>query len=331
MTIGLAILAFFLTFGCVWIFRRAVTENSRLLDIPNERSSHTVPVTRGAGIAIVFSVLAIYLAVLGTAANLSYIIGAIAIAIVSFLDDLFSVPLLIRLAIHIAAAVFFVNCSGSYVELSAWTTVNFGLLAPWITVIFIVWMINAFNFMDGIDGIAGAQGFGAALGWTILGSLTGSITYSTLGAILLGACSGFLVFNWQPAKVFMGDVGSTFLGFTFGVFPLIDPVSAAKIAPSALTTTIIFLWLFVFDTAFTRFWQVFRLTAFWRPHREHLYQQLVHNGAPHGNVAAYFGICAVFTAIAVNLAGTSGWIPLAVLLVFAPAGLAAWAWKKRLT
>lgn len=334
MTIGLIVLTFFLSLACVWIFRKLSAGNSRLLDIPNERSSHTAPVTRGAGVAIVLPVLLTYIVVFGSEANPAYVLAALAIAIVSFLDDLFTVPLLIRLAVHFIAAGLFVHFSGSYAEISViWpgSTIQFGTSAPWITIFFIVWTINAFNFMDGIDGIAGAQGIGAALGWMLVGFSVGIQAYSTLGGILLGACAGFLVFNWQPAKVFMGDVGSTFLGFTFAVFPLIDSTKASEIGRTPLTITIIFLWLFLFDTAFTRFWQIVKLMPFWKPHREHLYQRIVHGGESHQNVAIFFGLIAIASAVAIAIERTVGWLPLTLLLIFSPIGLMVWAWKKRLT
>lgn len=331
MTVGLILISFFLSLACVWLFRKASAGSPRLLDIPNERSSHSVPVTRGAGIAIVFTVLVTYLVVFGSSANLGYVLAGLLIAAVSFLDDLFSVPLLIRLAVHFAAAAVFVYFSGYYHDIWLGSTLGFGSLAPWITIIFIVWTINAFNFMDGIDGIAGAQAVGAALGWMIFGLSSGMASYSSLGAILLGASAGFLVFNWQPAKVFMGDVGSTFLGFSFAAFPLINTSESPKLSVSGLTIAIIFLWLFLFDTVFTRFWQVVRLTPFWRPHRDHLYQRLTLGGASHRTVAGFFGIVAIASAIAFNVSQTTGWLPPALILVGSPLALIIWARKKRLT
>jgi len=327
-TIGLIVLSFLLSLACVWVFRKASAGHPRLLDIPNERSSHSVPVTRGAGLAIVLTVLGSYIGWFGNSTNLAYVVAAVTIAIVSFLDDLFSVPLILRLIVHFAAAGILLYFSGSYGEIFG---VHFGPLAPWVTVVFIVWTINAFNFMDGIDGIAGSQAIGASLGWMILGVSAGIPAYSNLGAILLGASAGFLVFNWQPAKIFMGDVGSTFLGFTFAAFPLINSSDSQTANVSGLTTAIIFLWLFLFDTVFTRFWQIVRLTPFWRPHRDHLYQRLTLGGESHQKVALFFGMVAIGSAILFNTVGMIGWLPLALLLLASAVGLTAWARKKRLT
>ncbi|MEO5857562.1 MAG: glycosyltransferase family 4 protein [Pyrinomonadaceae bacterium] len=334
MEIGLVVSTFLSSLAFIWIFRKLAAWNSVLLDIPNERSSHSQPVIRGAGIGIVLTVLGTYVALFGAQANLAYLLAVISISIVSFLDDLFSVPLLIRLAVHFAAAAIFVFFSGSYNEISApWfnSSLNFGALAPWISVFFIVGAINAFNFMDGIDGIAGAQGVGVGLGWMLLGYSFGLTTYSNLGAIIVGACAGFLIFNWQPAKVFMGDVGSTFLGFSFAVLPLIDPVGVQRIYPAPIAITIILLWLFLFDTVFTRLRQLFRLQPFWRAHRDHLYQKIALSGASHRAVACFFGLTAVALALAVVYARTMGSAPLILILIFSPVVLMIWARKKRLT
>lgn len=326
-------MSFVLSVAGVAIFRKLAAGNSRLLDIPNERSSHSSPITRGAGIAIVLSVLGLYAAIFGRESNLSYVFAASIIAIVSFLDDLFSVPLLIRLAVHFIAAGLFVYFSGSYLEISipgSDVSAHFRSMSPWLTIVLIVWIVNAFNFMDGIDGIAGVQGIVASVGWMILGIVAGVASYSTLGAILLGACAGFLIFNWPPAKVFMGDVGSTFLGFTFAVIPLIGTHGQSKQSAEALGAAIVFLWLFLFDTIFTRFRQVVRMRRFWRPHREHLYHRIVTGGASHGAVSGYFGLTGIAAACAFGFAGTVGAVPLLIILTISSGGLLVWAREKKI-
>ena len=323
----LIISAFLLTATLILIFRLATTNASKLLDIPNERSSHSAPVTRGAGLTIVVTVIALYSAVAGDSRNLGFIVGGSAIAVISFLDDLFSLPLFLRLAVHISAAVLFVTHSASYNGFAlpfSDSSIRFGELGAVLTVVFIVWVINAFNFMDGIDGIAGAQGAGSGFGWMLLGIASGIGSYSTLGAIILGSCLGFLVFNWQPAKVFMGDVGSTFLGFTFAVFPLMDPAGVSLLGDSGIAYASAFLWLFLFDSIFTRFGQVVRLKRFWRPHRDHIYQRLVAAGYSHSRVAAYFGSFALLIAVSVYLLKDLSRWPLLFLLFVGPSLLLLW-------
>ncbi len=326
MTIALLILSFVLTISGVWIFRRLSAGNARLLDIPNERSSHTAPVTRGAGIAIVVAVLGTYFAAFGTEVNVSYILAALMIAAISFLDDLFRVPFWVRLAVHFFAAGAFVYSSGYYTDLSThwFGSLAFGPVAPWITILFVVWTINAFNFMDGIDGIAGMQGAAAAFGWILLGITVGVSAHADLGAIVLGGCAGFLFFNWPPARVFMGDVGSTFLGFTFAVFPLVASPSAVSAVGADLTLAIILLWLFLFDTIFIRMQLVIRRRDFWEAHREHLYQRIVGSGWPHLTVSLFFGVYAVTSALALAFAPKIGMFPLAALMVAGPVFLIFW-------
>ena len=321
-----------MSFLAVMLFRKFAAGDTRLLDTPNERSSHTEPVTRGAGVAIVLSVLGIYLFVSGSQANYSYVFAVLAIAVVSFLDDLYSVPLLIRLMVHTGAASFLVFVSGEYTGLTVpFSTValTFEGYAPLFTVIFIVWTINAFNFMDGIDGIAATQGIGGGLGWTLIGISSGIASYSTLGAAILGVCAGFLFFNWQPARVFMGDVGSTFLGFTLGAVPIIGGSTTNR--QTGLTVAIILLWLFLFDTILTRTWQIIRLQPFWRPHREHIYQRLVQSGRAHYVVSLFYGLYSVAVAIALAAVPRIGLTPLIVLLVLGPVMLLLWPRTKELT
>jgi Fuc2NAc and GlcNAc transferase len=309
----------------VWLFRRATRDYSRLLDIPNERSSHTAPVTRGAGIAIVAVVLSLYLYLFGTGSNFAYILAAIAIAAVSFLDDLFSLPVALRLAVHFGAATAFVICSSD---------LNFTTLsgsAPALGyIVFIVWVVNAYNFMDGIDGIAGIQGVAASIGWILLGVTTGFDSAALLNSILLGSCLGFLVFNWQPAKVFMGDVGSTFLGFTFAAIPILDANYLATVGASSFLVAALMLWLFMFDTIYTRLTQIVTLKPFWKAHRDHLYQVIVRAGSSHSKVSALFGLYGLVLAGAFGLQSSIGLLPSIVLLFIGPACLILWAGKKEI-
>jgi Fuc2NAc and GlcNAc transferase len=319
----------------VLLFRRLACGSSRLLDVPNERSSHTRPVVRGAGVAIVLTVLSGYLLTARDAANLVYISSALAIAVVSFIDDIFSIPLLPRLVVHFAAASFLVYNVGGFHGINipfSGSSISFGDLAAPITIVFVVWITNAFNFMDGIDGIAGSQGFGSGIGWMLYGLVIGEPTLSLLGGIIAGACLGFLIFNWDPASVFMGDVGSTFLGFTLAAIPLVTLGSDNLKLTNGLLLAMAFMWLFLFDATFTRLHQVMRLQKFWLPHREHLYQQIVARGASHGSIALSFGLFALLIAVSINLmGGRLGQAAAAVLLFAGPMVLLWFAWRKRLT
>ncbi len=326
MILSLIFISFTLTFAGIVIFRRLARRTSRLIDVPNERSSHVSPVTRGAGIAIVITVLSLYVVVSRSDLNTNFVIAASAVATISFLDDLFTMSPTLRLVIHIAAASFLILSSGPYTELAR--VVPFDFLAPLLSVLFIVWTTNVYNFMDGIDGIAGIQGAGAGLGWMLAGILIGSVPTASLGSIVLGSCLAFLVFNWQPAKVFMGDVGSTFLGFTLASFPLIDTQREASTGFSSLGLAVLFMWLFQFDAGLVRAAQILSAKPFWRPHRDHLYQKIVVNGYSHAQVAAYFGIFATATALSLYLfPGVGKWMSVTIAGVGA-VGLLFWSRKK---
>ena len=328
------ILSFLVCAAGVFLFRRIASGSALLLDIPNERSSHSQPVVRGAGLAIVVTVLTAYILLTGPQASLSYIVAAVIVAFVSFIDDLRSIPFIPRLIVHFAAATAVVFWCGGYPGLSipfAGTTIEFGLSGVLVTIFFIVWTTNAFNFMDGIDGLAGIQGVGAGLGWMMFGILSEQPTMAAIGAAIAGACLGFLLFNWQPASVFMGDVGSTFLGFTLACIPLFTAKTTSSARSEGFTLAAAFLWLFLFDTVFTRLGQMVRLRPFWRAHREHLYQRIVVGGASHKTVASAFGLFAGLSAISVVLLPHNLQFPSIILLLAGPILLIWFAWKKRLT
>ena len=152
----------------------------------------------------------------------SYISGAILIAIISWLDDLYSIPVGVRFLFHSLAAllVIFGNDPSGNIYIPVLGIIEIGKFGYLLWYLWIVWLINAYNFMDGIDGIAGLQAVSAGIGWAFVGYLQGSIEIEIYGAVIAASCAGFLIFNWQPAKIFMGDVGSAFLGYTFAVFPI---------------------------------------------------------------------------------------------------------------
>lgn len=294
-------IAFAATAAGIAVFRRYGT-SGRLLDVPNERSSHAAPKLRGAGIVIVGVCLILYLATTrAVAADVawSYVTGALIVAGVSWVDDVRSLPASIRFAAHAAAAIILIaGCGPSpslYVPIYG-STIDLGLLAPALTFLWIVWMINAYNFMDGIDGIAGAQAVVAGLGWAALGAVFGQPVLYLFGGILVFSSLGFLIHNWDPAAVFMGDVGSAFLGYTFASMPLLVSSGGTVHEGWLLPASICFLWLFIADTAFTFVRRVFKKEKFWTAHRQHFYQRLVISGSSHSTVTLIYTGLALFAA-----------------------------------
>jgi UDP-N-acetylmuramyl pentapeptide phosphotransferase/UDP-N-acetylglucosamine-1-phosphate transferase len=279
-------------------------EQRRVLDIPNERSSHTRPVPRGGGLAIAIVTLAGGLlftslnSVASWPALLAYTMGAALIALISWLDDLYSLPKWVRFATHSLGAML------ALWHFGPWLTVDLPLLGrlslSWLglplTFLWIVGLTNAYNFMDGIDGIAGGQAVVAGYSWAILGWLGGQPLLGGLGLLLATSSLGFLGHNWPPARIFMGDVGSAFLGYTLAVLPVI----AAQGDPRFALAGVLVVWPFVFDTFFTFLCRLYRGEDVFSAHRSHLYQRLVIAGASHHSVTVGY-ICLALTGSALTL------------------------------
>ncbi|HEX8247816.1 MAG TPA: glycosyltransferase family 4 protein [Pyrinomonadaceae bacterium] len=289
--------AFILTYLGVEAFRRW-TLRREILDVPNERSSHTVPTPRGGGLVIVLVCLLFYsIYTVFTARNFSfgYFAGAVLIAVVSWFDDLKSVSSALRFLVHAIGAALAIFSLGFWREiyLPFAGEIGFGSVGVILTFFWIIWLTNAYNFMDGIDGIAGTQGLTAGIGWFLVGLFFNLEITGFFGAILAVSNLGFLVHNWQPARIFMGDVGSAFLGYTFAVIPLIA-ANEMQSGQSRLTGAAVWLvWLFVFDTLYTFVRRLLRGEKFWQAHRSHLYQRLVITGYSHRFVTILYGILSV--------------------------------------
>lgn len=277
-----------------WSLRR------NLLDIPNERSSHKRPTPRGGGLVIVLVsliVYAVYANFISQNFSLSYFLGAVLIAFISWLDDLFSVRVIFRILVHSSAAILVISNIGyfSTLQIPFFGKANPGIYGAILTFLWIVWLTNAFNFMDGIDGIAGTQAFTSGLGWLIIGKILGFETTGFYGGVVAFAALGFLIHNWHPAKIFMGDVGSAFLGYTFAVFPLLA-LKENPFAPEMLPlVSILLVWLFVFDTVVTFIRRIIKKERVWQAHRSHIYQRLIIAGCTHVKVTVTYGLISVIT------------------------------------
>lgn len=297
----LYILAFFLTLMGVGLFRRWSLRR-KLFDIPNERSSHTIPIPRGGGLIIVsvcLTIYFIYLQIFDFEIPWAYFLGALIVAGISWIDDLYSISVVWRFLCHSTAAGITIWGLG-FIEnfyIPFIGTIEGGTGAVFICFVWIVWLINAYNFMDGIDGIAGIQAFIAGLGWTFIGNFWQIETIGFYGAVLSISSLGFLLHNWQPAKVFMGDVGSAFFGYTFAVLPLLAAKQTVQANFPLFVIGVLFVWFFVFDTVFTLFRRLMRGEKIWQAHREHIYQKLVERGFSHQFVSILYGTLAGITVL----------------------------------
>ncbi len=253
-----------------------------LLDRPNERSSHATAKPRLGGIGVLAPVLAtgvLLVAARMTSPTLLLPLGATAIiAVLGLVDDLRPLPARVRFGVHLLLATAVVVPSWARLPAAA------GWLGGWLpvpvlaalAVMWIVWLTNLYNFMDGIDGLAGAQALIASLGLAFIASGIGASTSLWLLLALAGSSVGFLLFNLPPSTIFMGDVGSTAIGFFFGIVPLLPETQPVSVEPVLLA-----LSLFVLDATWTLFRRVVAGEKWYTPHRTHLYQRPVVIGVGH--------------------------------------------------
>jgi UDP-N-acetylmuramyl pentapeptide phosphotransferase/UDP-N-acetylglucosamine-1-phosphate transferase len=290
----------------------------RLLDLPNERSSHSRPIPRGAGAVIVAVVVlsALIMAAAGTYAATSQIAvtacAAILVAVVSAVDDVRSLSSELRLVVHGGCALVVAAAITSTAP--SWPGVLIGAL--WIAA-----LTNAYNFMDGIDGIAGMQALIAGLAFAWASESADAPFVTVVSMAMVAASTGFLVHNWPPARVFLGDVGSAFLGFVFGALTLM----LFQQSPLAAIGAALSLWPFVFDTVFTLGRRAKRGEDLLRSHRSHLYQRLVISGWSHRAVTLLYSGGAAIAAVAGILLQRDArvfWLP--AVLVVAALSLGIW-------
>ncbi len=271
---------------------RAVLRHRAILDHPNERSSHEVPTPRGGGWGLVPVLVLGWLAAAwtdGSAFTAAAVICGLAVALgaLSWLDDLRNLSPAIRLAGQAAAV------TAALIAVPLPGAVFWDGLPPVVDRIAAgvlwVWYINLFNYMDGIDGISGVEtastGIGVALA-ALLAGLAGPL--GAFGWVAAAAAVAFLVWNWHPAKIFLGDVGSVPLGFLLGWLLL------ALAASGQGAAALIIAAYYLADATLTLVRRGLRGEKIWRAHREHFYQQAVQAGASHARVS--------LTILAANLA-----------------------------
>ncbi|MFR0675419.1 MraY family glycosyltransferase [Enterobacterales bacterium AW_CKDN230030176-1A_HGKHYDSX7] len=300
---AVALAAFLLTA----LIRRYALARS-LMDVPNARSSHSVPTPRGGGVAIVCAFL---LALAGlwsvgqvTRDEFIALGGAgLLVAVVGFIDDHRHIPARWRLLGHGLAAVWLLAWLGGMPPV---VIAGLAVSAPWLlaplAVLYLVWLLNLYNFMDGIDGIAGLEAVVVCLAMSALYLAGGHAGAVIAPLVLVAAVVGFLLWNFPPAKIFMGDAGSGFLGLTLGGLSL----QGAWVAPAYLWAWLILLGVFIVDATVTLLRRLFNGDKVYEAHRSHAYQHAARRVAGHRPVTL---------AVA---ALTLGWLlPIACLVVLA--------------
>ena len=271
-----------------WISIR-LAHRAGLLDVPNERSSHTVPTPRTGGVPMVAAaVLAVVCWTLlangglfPMGSFLSSILFALAMSVLGLWDDISGLSPLARFLFQIFTAM---------IVLWAWAGLFpkipiGGVLLPrflWLMIgaFWIVWMVNLYNFMDGIDGLAGGEAAISSLFFFLLFARYEESGWAAANLFVAAASIGFLVHNWPPAKVFMGDAGSAFLGAFFGM----QSVVAAMVTPIPFPVLVLPFSNFILDTTFTLFRRIWRGEKWYVAHRSHYYQRMTDLGISHRNV-----------------------------------------------
>ena len=303
LAVAVVALVFVVSFGGTGLILRFL-EKRAILDHPSERSSHSAPIPKGAGIAVIAVVLSAWMGLAwGTpAAGAAAIVSgaALFLAIFSWVDDLGGLnPLWRLLGQGVAVAVVLVQAppGGPFFG---------GLLPPFADLLaaglFWMWFINLFNFMDGIDGIAGIETAAIGLGVALVALVAGfSPAFIIFGLILFAAALGFLWWNWHPARIFLGDVGSVPLGFLLGWLLL------GLAGQGEWAAALILPLYYLADATVTLIRRGLRGERVWQAHREHFYQQAVGRGLSHDDVVGHV-LRVDLALVALAVLAASGWM-----------------------
>jgi len=293
-----------------------------ILDHPNDRSSHDRPTPRGGGIALLPVIVLAWL--LGEDARVQpetvvVLACAVALAALSWVDDLRSLPPWLRLLVQIAGAAV------AMPWLTEQGPVFQGLLPVWLDAalagLIWVWFVNLFNFMDGIDGIAGVEAASIGLGLVCIVALAPAATADPWPALSLAAAVlGFLWWNWHPARIFLGDVGSVPLGFLIG-WLLLSAAAQGHWAPAVILPL-----YYLSDATLTLLRRAARGENVWQAHREHFYQVAVQRGRSHATVS---GAVAAANVALVGLAVAALHAPLPALAAAIAVVALLLVWMRR--
>lgn len=296
----------------------------KVMDVPNARSNHGRPTTRGGGIAIMISILlgTVFLTFFKQRFDLAALVMVVfALGGVSLIDDIRTLPTTLRFISHILAAlVLLALLDWPAVEIELYSGYSFQITAPVGWMLIVLWLVgytNAFNFMDGINGIAAGQAAITAIGTALLAQLGGVDPWGLpvlFGFIVAGSALGFLPHNFPKARMFMGDVGSTSLGLTLASMAI---WIALKGGEKLMIPLVLLHANFLLDTSATLLRRIWRGEKWYEAHREHFYQRLVRSGKSHAFVTnwemALQALVVVMLMIYMGL-GLAGRITLMVLI-----------------
>ncbi len=323
------ILSFVLTY-----YYRYFARSFGIIDIPNDRSSHQKPIPRGAGVAfaIAFNLMLaalVFSGFLSLKYTLSVFLGGPIILLVGYWDDLKSLTARLRLASHFFVSVLIVALitAGFKKEIAISFLPAIPIVTVLFSVFFIAWFINLYNFMDGCDGLAASIGMVGAGLIAILSFFSGSNDLAIIYLVLAYCLAAFLVFNWHPARVFMGDCGAYYLGYVFGALALVSKLYY----DNSLYIHLIIFGAFVVDATWTLIQRLLRGQKPYMAHKEHAFQKLLAKGWGHSRVTAFYVLVTVLwlfpmAAFSSHYSNWSFWflvvayIPLYIMVLMVKAG-----------
>jgi Fuc2NAc and GlcNAc transferase len=303
-------------------FRRYALSHD-LLDLPNVRGSHSVPTPRGGGIAMAITFL-LLVPLFSIEGDLPFPVvcamlgGGFCVALIGFLDDHKHIAINWRLSAHFVGAIWAMYWFGGFPSVAVFGVVlNLGWIGNLLAVMFLVWLLNLYNFMDGIDGIASIEAITICMGASFLFLLQNEPQAIWLPPLLLSfTATGFLYWNFPRAKVFMGDAGSGFLGFMLGLFSIQGAWESTKM----FWVWIILLGVFIVDATLTLFERIINGEAFYRAHCKHAYQVAARQYGSHKAVSLSIGVINLFWLLPVAYLVSIQWIDgiLGVIIAFTP-------------
>ncbi len=290
-----------------------------MIDSPNERSSHTLPTPKGGGLSffIVFTLITTGLYFFFPEYDQivsPLLFGGPLVVILGWLDDRYTLSALIRLMVHfiVAILIYRLVTKGFTVDL----TISFLPNVFWINflfcVFFIAWFINLYNFMDGADGLASSTAIAGSTLMAVVCYINGSSELAMIYCLIAYTVGGFMVFNWSPAKIFMGDTGSYFLGFLFASLALISKAYAGV----SFYSHIIIFGFFIFDATYVLFRRALRRERVFNAHKMFLFHKLLQRGWSHRKVSVFYTLVLVLWLFPLsNLAAIMSDLGLAIVFV----------------
>lgn len=296
---------------------RVFALRAQMLDLPGQRRNHAQPTPRGGGVGVVAGALlplSLLLSHTTWAGSLLtvYVLAVLMVALVGWIDDRRGVSAAIRLCVQMVAATLFVV---TLWHVQGEALASFAVVGVWLLV---VGLANAWNFMDGINGIAASQ---AVLVAAVLAVMWYPVLPWSMAAVALAAaCAAFVPFNLPHARIFLGDVGSVPIGFMLAALIGISVAAGRLQWPMAL----VLVSAFGIDSALTLGQRIVRGKRWWRAHREHTYQWLVRAGLPHWQVTALYGGWTLASIALIQVAPT-GMPGLLLAALWLSVGMVCWA------